>query len=169
MGQLKHGHTRRINGDGRVDSPEYRAYTAMKNRCLNPRQDRYKDYAGRGITICDRWLYGEGGRSGFECFLADMGQKPSTKHSLDREENELGYTPNNCRWATSAEQARNTRVTIYVEACGMRMPLADAVEYFGQGLSINTARRRISRGWEPEAAVITATGKIPAGPLEVCF
>ena len=75
----------------------------MKRRCLYPSDKRYKDWGGRGITICDRWL------NSFENFFADMGKKPSPKHSLDRRDNEGNYEPDNCRWATASEQRLNQR------------------------------------------------------------
>lgn len=140
----------------------------MKNRCLNPRQARFKDYAGRGITICDRWLHGDGTRSGFECFLADMGPKPSPDHTLDREENEDGYKPSNCRWATRLEQANNKRTTRYVEPGGLRMSVAAASRRF-KAASPHTIHRRLRLGWDEEDAVLTPTGRRPFPPMEVCF
>src|SRR5580692_9472058 len=81
----------------------------MHTRCSNPKQASYKDYGGRGIAICDRWSRGDGERTGFECFLADMGPKPSPAHTLDRRENDGNYEPRNCRWATRSEQMLNRR------------------------------------------------------------
>jgi len=83
--------------------PEYMVWALMKNRCSNPNYTHYKNYGGRGITVCDSWL------SGFEAFYADMGPRPSNQHSLDRIDNSKGYSPDNCRWATSEEQSRNKR------------------------------------------------------------
>ncbi|ESW92680.1 hypothetical protein NKL07_22100 [Mesorhizobium sp. C280B] len=168
MGTFKHGHTMRLPGGGRVQSPEYRAYTAMKNRCLNHRQDRFKDYAGRGISICKRWLDADGVRSGFECFLADMGPKPSARHSLDREENDGNYDPGNCRWATRSQQARNTRRNRTVNVCGLFFSLPDAVDYFRYA-PMTTVRRRIDLGWPDEDAVLTPVGAKPTPKMEVCF
>jgi hypothetical protein len=82
----------------------YRTWVGMLQRCTNPRHISYPRYGGRGISVCDEW------RS-FERFLADMGEKPSPAHSIDRINNFVGYSKNNCRWATSKEQAQNKRVS----------------------------------------------------------
>ena len=74
----------------------------MRRRCLQKTGNDYHYYGGRGITICDRW-------SSFENFLSDMGERPSPQHSLDRSNNALNYTPDNCTWATKSEQVKNRR------------------------------------------------------------
>lgn len=140
----------------------------MKNRCLNKNQARYNDYGGRGIAICHRWLKGDGALTGFQCFLLDMGPKPSADHTLERRDNDLGYDKDNCRWATRSEQARNTRATRYVLVCDTYMSLPDAVEYF-RGPPLNTVRRRLKLGWSDDDAVLTAVGKRPDPHFEVCF
>lgn len=148
--KIVHGHSRWR----KPASPEYRSYHAMKTRCLNGNAARFKDYGERGITICDRWLNGEGSLTGFECFLADMGFKPSAKHTLEREDNEKGYGPGNCRWATPTEQARNSRATRWVTIGGKRMSFAEAVEQFG-AVSYTTARQRVQRGMSDIEAITT--------------
>jgi len=169
MAPLLHGHTRRIAGGGRVNSPEYRAYAAMKNRCFNTRQDRFDDYGGRGITVCHRWLRGEDGRTGFECFLADMGPKPSPAHSLERRGNDGSYTPGNCRWATAAEQNRNTRQNRMLMVCGEIVCLADAASFIVDSPSASTISRRLSLGWDVEDAVLTPVGRRPVPGMGACF
>jgi hypothetical protein len=76
---------------------EYRIWNGMKSRCLNPNRKDYPRYGGRGVTVCERWLR-------FENFYADMGPRPSPKHSIDRIDNDGNYEPGNCKWATLAEQ-----------------------------------------------------------------
>ena len=82
---------------------EYTSWGGMKQRCYNINNPDYKNYGGRGITVCDRWL------ESFENFIDDMGLKPTPQHSIDRINNNLGYSSENCRWATSKQQNNNTR------------------------------------------------------------
>jgi hypothetical protein len=97
---LTHGHG--SNKIGR--SPTYRSWDGMIQRCTNQNHAAYKNYGGRGITVCAEWL------DSFEVFLADIGEKPSVDLSLDRIDNEGNYEPANCRWATAKEQRANRRV-----------------------------------------------------------
>lgn len=77
----------------------------MIQRCRNPNNPQWPDYGGRGITVCDRWQ----GPDGFPNFLTDMGEKPGPIYSLDRVDNDRGYMPDNCRWATPHQQTHNRR------------------------------------------------------------
>lgn len=93
-----------VRYEGRLtDLPEYNSWRSMKARCYDPKHIGYKNYGGRGITICKKW------RKDFLAFLADMGQKPTPKHSIERKNNDGNYEPKNCKWATSKEQAANKR------------------------------------------------------------
>jgi hypothetical protein len=86
---------------GLSDTVEYQTWLSMIKRCENQNHHKYPRYGGRGIKICERW------RTNFENFYADMGQRPSDKHSIDRIDNDGHYEPGNCRWATWSEQRRN--------------------------------------------------------------
>lgn len=88
--------------------PAYSAHRQMIQRCHMPSAHNYRFYGARGISVCDRWRFGEGGLSGFECFLADMGERPEGK-SLDRIENDGDYRPGNCQWSDALAQAKNQR------------------------------------------------------------
>ena len=88
---------------GMVGSAEYTTWCALKSRCNTKTDKRFHDYGGRGIKVCDGWLK-------FEGFYADMGDKPSPNHSIDRIDNDGNYEPGNCRWATTEQQSRNKRI-----------------------------------------------------------
>lgn len=133
------GNLRRTHGMRRTT--EYRIWLGMRNRCNNPRAKHYDRYGGRGIKICPEW-------DSFSVFLADMGSRPSKGHSLDRIDNDKGYEPSNCRWATQKQQCRNTMRNRTILYLGREVCIAEAVEL--SGISRSALRKRIRRGWPEE-------------------
>jgi len=108
----KHGYAARWNG--KAPSREYSAWSGMKYRCLYPNNAAFRNYGGRGITVCAEW------KNDFVRFLKDMGRCPKGR-SLDRINNDGNYEPNNCRWATRKQQNNNRRPeTIVCPGCGLR-------------------------------------------------
>jgi len=99
---------------GRSQLPEYKCWQQIKQRCLNPKHAAYPNYGGRGISVAPEWA------GDFEAFFAHVGSRPTSKHSLERVDNDKGYEPGNCRWATWEEQARNRRP--HGTAEGVRRP-----------------------------------------------
>jgi len=122
---------------------EYKIWRGIKKRCRQVRN--FPRYAGRGITVCDRW------RDSFLAFYADMGPRPSPKHSVDRRDNDGHYEPNNCRWATETEQKRNFSLNRILTFDGKSMPLIAWCEVVG--ISEKALRNRIARGWPVELAL----------------
>ena len=139
-----HGHTKRAN-KGEPRSAEYRAWRGMKSRCLDPNNQNAKDYSERGISVSQEWI------DSFETFFKDMGPRPSSKHSLDRKDNDKGYSKDNCRWATKAEQSRNRRNNVVLEAFGESKLISAWAKEIGIGQSALSSR--LQRGWCVDCAV----------------
>ena len=132
---------------GGKSNPTYRCWTSMKTRCLNPLSDGFLRYGGQGVKICDRWR----GDFGFDNFLADMGERPSLLHSIDRIDSAGSYEPSNCRWATAKEQVSNRRNTYRVEFNGECRPLTQWCELLG--LPHKQTYNRILSGWDVSRAL----------------
>lgn len=137
----------RLTKHGLGSVPEYEIWCSMKKRCQNKNCKAYKNYGARGIKVCERW------NNSFEAFLEDMGSRPSPLHSLDRIDNNRGYEPANCRWATDKEQGRNKRDTTMITIRGERRPLIEWCEVLGT--NYRTAKNRLRKGWSEEAALMT--------------
>lgn len=132
---------------GMTNSGEYNIYKGIIGRCTNPRDARFARYGGAGIKLCDRWA------ESFENFYADMGPRPSAKHSVDRIDNNLGYSPENCRWALPVEQSANRDCTLTVEFAGQTVATSVLAKAFG--IQPATLADRLKRGWDVEKALTT--------------
>lgn len=122
----------------------YATWSGMRSRCLNPRNKRWRRYGGRGITICERW-------NSFEAFQADMGPRPSPDHTIEREDNDGPYSPENCRWATRREQSRNRACNRFVEIEGQTYRAIDLARITGRRL--DTIMKRVARGLPYEQVI----------------
>lgn len=136
------------NLSGRVlgkKTKEYIAWDRMKSRCCNKKNARYKDYGGRGIKVCERWMI-------FENFFVDMGCAPTKFHQLDRFPNNDGdYEPNNCRWATAIENNNNRRNNLYVDHNGIKKTIRQLSNE--TGLPYKLISDRLKRKWSVENAI----------------
>lgn len=138
---------------GETNSPTYRSWHSMKDRCLRSLATGFDRYGERGITICDRWL------NSFEAFRDDMGERPSLDYSIDRIDNNGNYEPGNCRWATRTEQANNRK----------KQKPRLLIEFNGESLTVNEWAKRIGvqpgtihhRRWRglPVDEVLRANGR----------
>lgn len=131
-------------------SSTYKSWEMMRQRCLNKNYDRYSDYGGRGIKICDRWL-------DFNNFLNDMGEKPAGL-SLDRIDVNGNYEPSNCKWSTMKEQNRNRRYNNLISFNGETRCLQEWCELFS--IKEGTLRSRLKNGWSVVDALITPARKL---------
>lgn len=110
---------------GLTETSEYKAWCKMKSRCTNEDDISFKNYGGRGIIVCPQWI------NSFENFFADMGPKPSIKHSLERMNNNGDYESGNCKWATKVEQIRNRNITERVVVNGKEISIGQLAEDYG--------------------------------------
>lgn len=132
---------------------EYAAWGSMRQRCNNSKHERYRDYGGRGIVVCERWKL-------FDNFVEDMGKRPSDEHSLDRKDANGSYTPENCKWSTPTEQARNRRRTMFVEYEGRRQKMADLIAT--AVVPSCTVWHRVKWGWPLDEALNLPKGRRPS-------
>lgn len=140
-GNLKHG----MSG-----TKTYASWAQMKTRCLNINASGYKYYGSRGIKVCKRWLK-------FENFYADMGDKPTPSHSIERRNNNGDYEPGNCKWATISEQNNNKRNNVILTYKGASMNLSQWAEKLG--ISRACLWDRVNRNL-PKSAIFTSEKNI---------
>jgi hypothetical protein len=132
---------------GMAKTPTYSIWNTMLARCENPENDSFRYYGGRGIKVCEQW-------KSFSAFLADMGVRPSSKHSIDRRNTDGDYEPGNCFWATKIQQARNTRANRLLLAFGREQCIAAWAEELK--IPGECIRKRIDvYGWSIERALTT--------------
>ena len=146
--------TSRSTSHGASGTRLFHAYNNMKQRCYNEKSDQYKHYGGRGITVCNEWL------SDPQVFFDwAMANGYTDKLTLDRKDNNKGYSPDNCRWVSQAVQNRNTRQNVSITIGNKTKVLADwAVEF---NVSATMIARRIKRGWNAYDAITTPSGGKP--------
>ena len=137
----------------------YSIWNNMIRRCTDPNSASYRDYGAHGITVCDRWL------KSFDNFYADMGEPPDSGYTLDRINNNAGYSPENCRWASYKQQARNRSANHFVTWNGQTKTVAEWGEdpsLIALGISASHLRHRLNKGWTVKSAMTTppALGKM---------
>lgn len=148
--RTKHGQAKTYE-----QSPEYQAWSAMKARCQSIDSGNWDNYGARGIKVCGRWQE-------FETFFEDMGRRPSSRHTLERDDVNGNYEPSNCRWATWKEQGRNKRSNVRLMYRGENLCLAEWAER--SGLSPEVIQWRYHNGWPAEEIVNTPVrAKLPNG------
>src|SRR6266851_177194 len=123
---------------------EYQSWIDMKRRCYKPQNHNFKNYGARGITVDPRWME-------FNNFMLDMGRKPNSKFTIERNDVNGNYEPGNCKWIDRKDQSRNKRNSVHVVYQGKKMLLVDLVE--GIGLSSGTVKYRIKAGWSMAQAL----------------
>lgn len=122
---------------GMTETRIFGTWSDIIKRCTNPKDKFFHIYGGRGIKVCERWL------NSFENFYADMGEKPTPKHSIDRIDSNGDYSPENCRWATATEQVRNRSNTLKIPWFDGMIPLSSACEILG--LEYSKAYHQVSK------------------------
>lgn len=134
-----------------LNRAEYAAWKDIRRRCNNKKRKDYARYGGRGIKVCARW-------NSFAAFLADMGRRPSKDHSIERRNNDRGYQPDNCFWATRQQQARNKRSSSNLTHDGITLCIADWADRTGIPAS-NIWNRVYAHGWPIARALTEPVGR----------
>lgn len=130
-------------------TPEYLVWENMWRRCTEPSNKQFKNYGARGIGVCARW-------ESFAAFAVDMGERPSSAHSIERKDNDNVYSPENCVWATARTQGRNRRNNRVITVGLRTQTLTDwSTE---TGIPVTTIWNRLARGLPPEVAVSRSIG-----------
>lgn len=128
------------------ETTEYVIWKGIRKRCRNKNNPRYKDYGGRGICVCERW-------NSFKNFLMDVGPRPSSRHSIDRIDNNGNYEPSNCRWATNNEQTENSRRSLLLTYNQLTLTASQWEKELN--LPHGIVRQRIRLGWNVERTLCT--------------
>lgn len=130
--------------------PLYKSWSHMIDRCHNENGADWKNYGGRGIGVCEDWIAGRDGLTGLEAFALDMGERPKGG-SIERVDNDAGYSPGNCIWASKLTQSRNRRGLHLVTWRGETRSVGEWAEI--RGIPYFTLMRRIKLGWDAERAM----------------
>lgn len=141
---------------GGSTSSEYGIWASVNKRTSDPDNAAYPRYGGRGITMCAEW------QNSYEQFIADMGPRPTNRHTLERKNNSLGYSKENCVWATYQEQARNRRSNRYLEFNGERMMVVQWAERFK--IKDQIILKRLKSGWSIEKSLTETVREHKKGP-----
>ncbi len=128
-------------------NPEYQVWQAMIARCHNETDKAFKNYGARGITVCDQW------RHSYATFIADMGSRPTPKHTIERKENNSGYSPENCVWDTRHNQSRNHRRNRMLTYAGRTQCLTDWAKELN--LTVGAMNYRVRENWSEEMILNT--------------
>ena len=136
----------------------YNSWKSMIGRCTNPNKSQYKHYGARGICVCKEW-------KDFGVFLADMGKRPSRRHTIDRIDNSGNYEPTNCKWSTPCEQTRNRSITVTITHNG----ITKTVKEWSEALNVRSSMlyQRISNGWNDSSEILHTPSLRPYKPRQI--